>query len=65
MTMDFLKKRLTQEDGQGLVEYTVILLLVVFIFWVAVKDTNIGSQIAIAWSNIASCLGGPFSCDAL
>ena len=63
MIIKFFKSLFTQEDGQGLVEYTLILLLVLFVFWLGVKDSNIGSQIAAAWSNIANCVGAPFSCS--
>jgi Flp pilus assembly pilin Flp len=62
MIMDFFKNLLTQEDGQGLVEYTLIVFLVLFAFWLGVKDTSIGVQLSSVWSNIANCLGAPFSC---
>lgn len=52
------------ERGQGLVEYSLIVLLVVFVFWILVKDTNVGNQLSAAWSNVGSCLASPLTCDA-
>ena len=43
--MELLKRLVVEEDGQGLVEYTLIVVLVALVFWVAIKSTNIGSQI--------------------
>jgi len=53
-----------EEDGQGLVEYALIVLLVVFVFWVTIKNTNIGNQLSASWSNIGSCLADPTGCTA-
>jgi Flp pilus assembly pilin Flp len=61
--MDLLKRLVTEEDGQGLVEYALIVLLVVFVFWMAIKGTNIGSQLSNAWSKIGSCLANPTGCS--
>jgi Flp pilus assembly pilin Flp len=36
-----------------LVEYT---LIVVLVFWVAIKNTNIGSGLAPTWSKISDCV---------
>ena len=44
--MELLKRLLVEEDGQGLVEYTLIVVLVALVFWVAIKETNIGSGLA-------------------
>jgi Flp pilus assembly pilin Flp len=43
--MELLKRLVIEEDGQGLVEYTLIVLLVALVFWVAIKNTNIGSAL--------------------
>lgn len=56
------KRLMVEEDGQGLVEYTLIVLLVALVFWVAVRDTNIGSALANAWGDVITCLEDPFSC---
>ena len=55
---------MVEDDGQGLVEYALIVLLVVFVFWVTIKNTNIGNQLSASWSNIGSCLAAPTACSA-
>ncbi len=34
--MELLKRLLVEENGQGLVEYTLIVVLVALVFWVAI-----------------------------
>jgi Flp pilus assembly pilin Flp len=63
-TMELLKRLVVEEDGQGLVEYTLIVLLVALVFWVAIKSTNIGSALAQGWQNITACVGNPTGCDS-
>ena len=60
--MEIMKRLVVDEDGQGLVEYTLIVLLVALVFWVAIKSTNIGNQLSAGWSKIASCVGAPSTC---
>ena len=60
--MELLKRLLVEEDGQGLVEYTLIVVLVALVFWVAIKNTNIGSQLASGWSKVTACVGDPQNC---
>jgi Flp pilus assembly pilin Flp len=62
--MELFKRLIIEEDGQGLVEYALIVLLVVFVFWIAIKNTNIGNQLSAAWSNIGSCLADPQGCSS-
>jgi len=62
--MDLLKRLLHEEDGQGLVEYTLIVVLVALVFWVAIKSTNIGSQLGNAWAKVTSCVGNPSGCTS-
>jgi Flp pilus assembly pilin Flp len=62
--VELLKRLMVEEDGQGLVEYALIVLLVVFVFWVTIKNTNIGNQLSASWSNIGSCLANPTGCTA-
>ena len=62
--MALLKRLLVDKDGQSLVEYTLIVALVALAFWVAIKNTSIGSQLATGWSRITSCLGDPSSCNS-
>ena len=62
--MELLKRLLVEEDGQGLVEYTLIVVLVALVFWVAIKNTNIGSQLASGWSKVTACVTDPQACDS-
>ena len=50
-----LGRLLVEDSGQGLVEYTLIVVLVALVFWVAIKSTNIGSGLASGWSKITDC----------
>ena len=61
-TMEHLKRLVLEEDGQGLVEYTLIVLLVALVFWVAIKGTNIGSALTAGWTDISSCVSNPTAC---
>ncbi len=61
--MQQLKRLVLEEDGQGLVEYTLIVLLVALVFWVAIKSTNIGTALGTAWTNITNCVNTPSSCS--
>ncbi|HEY7323162.1 MAG TPA: hypothetical protein VIE89_36860 [Candidatus Binatia bacterium] len=60
--MEFLKRLVVEEEGQGLVEYTLIVLLVALVFWVAVRQANVGTALSNSWGSVTSCLTGPFSC---
>ena len=62
--MEHLKRLVVDEDGQGLVEYTLIVVLVALVFWVAIKNTDIGNSLASGWSRVVSCVGTPASCDS-
>ena len=57
--INLLKRLVVEEEGQGLVEYTLIVLLVALVFWVAVKGTNIGRS---AYRFVGRCFG-PVSTD--
>jgi Flp pilus assembly pilin Flp len=57
-TMELLKRLVVEEEGQGLVEYTLIVLLVALVFWVAVKGTNADLALKNAWGDIVACLNG-------
>jgi Flp pilus assembly pilin Flp len=63
-TMELLKRLVVEEDGQGLVEYTLIVLLVALVFWVAIKSTNIGSALSAGWGKVVSCVGDPSGCTS-
>ena len=62
--MSLFKRLLNEKEGQGLVEYTLIVVLVALVFWVAIKSTNIGSQLASGWSKVTACVGTPSDCDS-
>jgi Flp pilus assembly pilin Flp len=62
--MELLKRLMTEEDGQGLVEYTLIVVLVALVFWVAIKSTNIGSELANGWSKVTLCVSDPSACNS-
>jgi Flp pilus assembly pilin Flp len=62
--MNLLKRLWIEEDGQGLVEYTLIVVLVALVFWVAIKNTNIGSQLSNGWSKVTACVGDPSACNS-
>ena len=62
--MELLQRLWVEEDGQGLVEYTLIVVLVALVFWVAIKNTNVGNQLASGWSRVVACVGNPATCDS-
>ena len=62
--MNLLKRLVSEEDGQGLVEYTFVVLLVALVFWMGVRDTDIGTSLANGWSKVTVCVNAPFSCGA-
>lgn len=62
--MNLLKRLLIEDEGQGLVEYTLIVVLVALVFWVAIKNTNVGSQLASGWSKVTACVGDPAGCTS-
>ena len=55
--MELLKRLVVEEEGQGLVEYSLIVLLVALVFWVAVKGTGVDNALSGAWNDIVGCLG--------
>jgi len=42
----------------------LIVVLVALVFWVAIKNTNIGSQLASGWSKVTSCVATPSACTS-
>ena len=53
-----------EEDGQGLIEYTLVVVLVALVFWMGVKNTNVGDTLAKNWVKVLDCVTSPFSCSA-
>jgi len=62
--MEFLKRLCREEGGQGLVEYTFVVVLVALVFWVGIKDTAVGDTLAKNLAKIFDCVASPFSCSA-
>jgi Flp pilus assembly pilin Flp len=58
-----MKRFIKDVQGQGLVEYSLIVLLVTLVFWVAIKNTNIGGALADSWTKITTCVTSPFDCE--
>jgi Flp pilus assembly pilin Flp len=50
------------QKGQGLIEYTLLLVLVALVFWVGIRNTEIGSKIAEHWNEIKVCVEKPMDC---
>jgi Flp pilus assembly pilin Flp len=44
------------QKGQGLVEYTLIVVLVSLVFWTGVKNTKVGSSLQSQWGNVRDCV---------
>lgn len=62
--MHLLKQLWYEEDGQGLVEYTLVVVLVALVFWMGIRETNVGNSLAIGWSKVLNCVTAPFSCTS-
>ena len=62
--MKLLSRLWIEEDGQGLVEYTLVVVLVALVFWMGVKNTNIGNGLASGWSKVTACIGSPSACNS-
>lgn len=62
--MNLIKRLCHEENGQGLVEYTFVVMLVALVFWLGVKDTAVGDSLARNWAKVLDCVSSPFSCAA-
>ncbi len=62
--MNILKRLCWEDDGQGLVEYTLVVVLVALVFWMGVRNTNVGANLAQGWTRVLECVTAPFSCSA-
>ena len=54
--MEFLKRLIVEEEGQGLVEYTLAICVLVVAFWAAVSFSGVKNQISTLWGRVASQL---------
>ena len=58
--MDLLRRLMTDEDGQGIVEYTLMIGLVVLILWVAVNASGTTPFLSQTWNKVESVVtAGP------
>lgn len=55
--MNFLKRLVREEEGQNIVEYTLMIGLVVLVIWVAVSALGIDTAVTTVWNNVATELG--------
>ena len=62
--MNLIKRLIKEDDGQGMVEYTLVVLLVALVFWVGVKGVDVGGHLAKGWVKVLDCVTSPFSCSA-
>ena len=44
--MNLITRLIKEDDGQGMVEYTLVVLMVALVFWVGVKGINVGDHLA-------------------
>ena len=44
-----LKRLVVEEEGQGLVEYSLIVLLVALVFWMAVQGSGVDQALTNTW----------------
>ena len=52
--MELLKRLLKEEEGQGIVEYALIVALVVFGIWVLIGNSEIGNSVANVFTQVGS-----------
>ena len=60
--MKSLSTLLKAKKGQGLVEYTLIVFLVLFVFWFAVRGTSMGDAMGEQLNKVSDCVAAPFAC---
>jgi Flp pilus assembly pilin Flp len=58
--MELLKRLVKEEEGQGLVEYTLVVLLVALVFWLP-SGTQTSATLANSWAQVVpACI--PLTC---
>jgi len=62
--MNLLKRLWLQEDGQGLVEYTFVVVLAALVVWLGIRDTQVADSLAKLWAKVFDCVTSPFACAA-
>ena len=59
--MNMLKRLVVEEEGQNIVEYTLMIGLVVLIIWVAINTLGIDQSVSTIWSNVNTQLASAAS----
>ena len=54
--MGFFTRLIIEEEGQGLVEYTLLIGVLVLALWAAVNYSGVKTQISSLWGKAASQL---------
>jgi len=54
--MELCKRLIVEEEGQGLVEYTLLIGVLVLGLWAAVNLSGVKNQISTLWGRVASQL---------
>ncbi len=62
--MNLLRRLEQEEEGQGLVEYTLVVVLVALVFWVAVKQSDLAVYLEKSWGGVVQCVATPSACSA-
>ena len=57
--MDILKRLIVNEDGQGVIEYTLMVGLVVLVIWAAIFTFGIPAALNTLWSSVSTALNDP------
>ncbi len=57
--MDILKRLMFDEDGQGVIEYTLMVGLVVLVIWAAIFTFGIPNALNSLWSTVSGALNDP------
>jgi len=55
--MELLKRLVTEEEGQDIVEYALMIGLVVVVIWVAIKASGVDTGVSTIWSKVSSSVG--------
>jgi pilus assembly protein Flp/PilA len=56
--MELIRRLVTEEEGQGITEYALILGLVVLGIWVAVRTSGLGTSISTLFGNVVTEVDG-------
>ncbi len=57
--MDILKRLIVNEDGQGVIEYTLMVGLVVLVIWAAIFTFGIPNALGTLWQTVSDALNDP------